>query len=62
MFQKISNSLSGRKTYIVAVVAAVFNLLVALNVVQLTPDQLLAVNGVLVALGGAAIRSGINNQ
>lgn len=57
---KILELIDGKKTYIVAVVTAVFNLLVAFNVITLSPEEMLAINGVLVALGGAAIRSGIN--
>jgi hypothetical protein len=59
---KVIEFLKGKKTFIVALVSAVFNLLVVFNYVTVTPDQLLAINGVLVALGGAAIRLGINNQ
>ncbi len=49
--------LDGKKTYIIAVVTAVLNLLVAFNAISV--EHLTAVNAVLVALGGAAIRAGI---
>lgn len=47
----------GYKTYIIAIVAAVLNLLVALNAIS--PEHLAQINMVLAALGGAALRSGI---
>ena len=59
---KVIEFLQGKKTFIVALVNAVFNVLVAFNYVTVTPEQLLAINGVLVALGGATIRLGMNGK
>jgi hypothetical protein len=49
--------LEGYKTYIIAIVTAVLNLAVAAGWVSI--DHLNQVNVVLVALGGAALRSGV---
>jgi len=49
--------LQGKKTYIVAVVAALLNLGVAFNVI--TVDQLTAINSVLAAVGLATLRAGV---
>lgn len=54
---EIISKLDGYKTYIVAIVTAVLNLLVAMNVISV--DNLNQINVVLVALGGMAIRDGI---
>jgi len=51
-------SLEGRKTYIIATIAAVLNVLVLFNVI--TVDQLTQINVVLAALGLAALRAGVN--
>lgn len=51
--------LKGKKTYIVALVAAVLNFLVAINAIS--PAHLAQVNAVLAALGLAALRAGVNN-
>jgi len=51
------NKLEGKKTYIVAVVMAVVNLAVAFG--WITPENLTAINTVLVALGLGAIRAGV---
>jgi len=59
---KFINFLQGKKTFIVVLVTAVFNMLVTFNLITVTSDQLVAINGVLVALGGAAIRLGISNK
>lgn len=61
ILQLISNArafVEGRKTYIVAFVAALLNLLVAFNVISV--EQLEQVNMVLAALGLAALRAGVN--
>lgn len=55
--QDLYYRLDGYKTYIIAIVAAVVNLLVALG--WLTTEHLDTINVILVALGGAAIRAGI---
>ena len=56
--QKLINTLYGKKTYIVALVMAIINLLVAFEVIS--PDNLEAINYVLVALGFGAVRAGIS--
>ena len=50
--------LYGKKTYIIAVLAAVLNLAVALG--WISPAHLDQINMVLVSLGGAALRAGIS--
>lgn len=55
---ELINKLSGKKTYIIAVVIAVLNLLVAFEVVSV--QQLEQINLILVALGFGAIRAGIS--
>lgn len=57
MILQLWNSLSGYKTYIVALVIAVLNLAVAANWV--TPEHLTQINLVLGALGLGAVRSAI---
>lgn len=54
---KILQALSGRKTYIVALVLAVLNLAVAFGWVD--PYHLEQINVVLVALGLGALRNGV---
>lgn len=54
---KLTTFLSGKKTYIVAVLTIVINFAVFMN--WLTVDQLNTVNVILGALGFAAVRSGI---
>lgn len=54
---EIISKLDGYKTYLVAIVTAVLNLLVALGWVSV--DNLNQINVVLAALGGMAIRDGI---
>ena len=51
------DSLVGKRTYIVAVIIAVLNLLVALNVVSV--DQLSTINVLLGALGLGTLRNAI---
>jgi uncharacterized membrane protein len=55
--QRIIETLYGRKTYIVAFVMALLNLLVAFEVISV--EQLDQVNVILVALGLGAIRAGV---
>lgn len=60
LFSKIEDLkyfLEGKKTYLVAFITAAVNLLVALGV---SVPHINEINMVLVALGGAAIRAGIN--
>jgi len=53
-------SFEGRRTYIIATVGTVLNVVVVLYPTLLTQSQLLKIDAVLVALGGAALRSAIN--
>jgi hypothetical protein len=55
---KITNFLQGKKTYIIVVVAIVFNTLVQYGVVD--PSYTEFVNIVLGALGLGTLRAGIN--
>lgn len=55
---KIVEFLSGKKTYIIAVVLAVLNLAVALG--WISPENLEQINLILVALGFGALRAGVN--
>jgi nitrate/nitrite transporter NarK len=57
--KKILSWFNGRKVYFVSVFFAVFNLLMVFNYVTLTPEQVIAVDGVFVALFGASFRSAI---
>jgi len=58
MLEKLVKSLSGKKTYLVALALAVLNLLVAYDVIDV--EQLNQINAVLVALGLGALRSGVS--
>lgn len=51
--------LEGRKTYLVASAGTILNLLVMLYPSLLAPTTVLKLDGILAALGGAAIRSSI---
>ena len=57
-FDRVVFALEGRKTYIIATTTAVLNIAVAFNMIN--PAHLAQINAVLVALGGMAIRAGIN--
>jgi hypothetical protein len=59
-FYKIQDFLVGKKTYIVSVILAVYSLAVAFGWLNWTPDQELAVFGLLGALLGTTIRAGID--
>ena len=56
--KNITNLLSGRKTYLIAVIAVVLNFLVYMK--WITVDQLNVINSALGFLGLAALRSGIS--
>lgn len=56
---KLLKLLQGKKTYIVAVITAVLNLLVAFGV--FSAEQISTINYILIALGLGAIRNGIKN-
>lgn len=55
---KITNYLQGKKTYIIVIVAIVFNTLVQYGVID--PSYTQYVNIVLSALGLGTLRAGIN--
>lgn len=52
--------LRGKKTYIVAFIAAVLNFCVLVG--WITPDNLTVINSILAALGLAAVRAGIEGK
>ena len=56
--QKLLNFLDGKKTYIVAFLAAVLNFAVAVG--WLSVEDLQQINVVLGALGLASLRAGVN--
>jgi hypothetical protein len=56
--KKITNFLQGKKTYIVVIVAIVFNTLIQYGVID--PSYTQYVNIVLSALGLGTLRAGIN--
>lgn len=58
MLKNILNSLRGRRTYIVVIVAIIFNTLVQYGYVD--PSYVQYVNIILSALGLGALRAGIN--
>lgn len=55
-------TLEGRKTYIVATATTILNVVLAVYPTLLTTGQLVKIDAVLVALGGAAIHSAIVRQ
>jgi hypothetical protein len=56
---KIIEFLGGKKSYIVSVLVALYTLLNVFGVLNTTPEQDIAVYGLLSALFGMAIRSAI---
>lgn len=52
--------LEGKRTYIIATIGGLLNLLVVLDSTLLTPAELVKIDAVLAFLGGAAMRSAIN--
>ena len=58
MLRNISNSLKGRRTYIVVIVAIIFNTLVQYGYVD--PSYAQYVNIILSALGLGALRAGMS--
>lgn len=58
LFNKVRLALEGKKTYLVAFVGALLNLLVAFNV--LSVENLEQINVLLGALGLATLRAGVN--
>ena len=55
--KKILEWFKGRKVYLVSVFFALFNLLMVFNYITLTPEQVVAIDGVFVALFGVSFRS-----
>lgn len=55
-------ALQGKKTFILAFVAAALNLAIAFHWINIAPEQLLAINGVLVALGASTLSAKINRM
>lgn len=51
--------LIGKKTYLISIFFATFNLLLVFHTITLTPDQLVAIDGLFVALFGVSFRSAI---
>lgn len=51
--------LQGKKTYIVSVLVALYTLLQAFKVIETTPDQDVAVYGLLASLFGISVRDAI---
>jgi len=58
--KKVLNFLSGKKTYIIAVVIAALNIAVAYG--WITPDHLATINIVLAALGVSALRASVTKS
>lgn len=54
----VLSKLQGKKTYIIAVVMAVLNLLVAFEVISV--EQIETINVVLASLGLATLRAGVS--
>lgn len=52
--------LEGKRTYLLATVGTILNIVVILYPTLLAPSTILKIDGVLVALGGAAIRSAVS--
>lgn len=52
--------LEGRRTYLIASVGTILNVAIALYPNLLSSTELLKIDGVLVALGGAALRASIS--
>lgn len=57
---KLKGFLEGRKTYLLALTGTVLNILVIVDPTLLTQSQILKIDGVLVALGGAALRASVS--
>lgn len=53
---------SGKKTYVVGIIGAIINLLLVFGVFILTPEQLMAIEGLIVAVMGVTIRLGISKN
>lgn len=60
--QEIIEKLQGKKTYIVGIIAAFFNLLLVFGVIEMTADQIIAVEGIFGAILSTTIRLGMKNK
>lgn len=54
------DNIIGRRTYIVAFIAALLNVLMVFGVIKLTPEQFIAVDGLIMAIGLGTLRSAVN--
>ena len=52
--------LKGKKTYIVGVLAAIINILLAFGIITLTNNQIFGIDGLFIALFGISFRSALN--
>ena len=57
---KLIEFLKGKKSYLVAVLGAIFGLLIAFGVISFTPEQYAAIAFLWVSLFGSALRAGVN--
>jgi hypothetical protein len=53
--------LKGKKTYIAGIITALYAVLVAFDVISLTPSQEIAIFGLLTAITSITIRSALAN-
>ena len=54
--------LKGKKTYICAIIGSALNLLLVFGVFTLSPEQTIAIEGLLAAIMGVTIRLGISSN
>jgi len=62
MFQKLKllvATLEGRKTYIIATVTTILNVVLAVNPTLLTSSELIKINAILIALGAATLHAAV---
>ncbi len=52
--------IEGKKTYLIATATTILNVVVVLYPNLLTTSQILKINAILIALGGAALRASIS--
>lgn len=53
-------ALEGKKSYLIATAGTILNIVVILYPTLLAPSTILKLDGILVALGGVAIRSAVS--
>ena len=58
---KILKYLEGKKTYILSVLLALTDVLITLEVVTLTPEQIIALNGFILALMSSTTRIALSS-